>query len=254
MFLGFADWLTEEVGPAKAAIVQNKTFDFFTALEDAPNSWADNVDFLASLDGGYFRKSSLLKRYLDFRDISLDANVLKDAMDLRTVFKNMDTTLTLCPDEHQSVVSEFFNKRIDEYRRELIKSQTLRIESSSIRRLYENFVRFSDLNIAIIQLAAEAPGLECSLTAYLNFTEAIIQLSWPSLAISTQYRLAYLINKFRRCPLRDAELCEFVRCFLLHFYGESVAKGSFSIRTEDNELIVLANRKDFWVASPSREH
>ncbi len=177
-----------------------------------------------------------------------------DAMDLRTVFKNMDTTLTLCPDEHQSVVSEFFNKRIDEYRRELIKSQTLRIESSSIRRLYENFVRFSDLNIAIIQLAAEAPGLECSLTAYLNFTEAIIQLSWPSLAISTQYRLAYLINKFRRCPLRDAELCEFVRCFLLHFYGESVAKGSFSIRTEDNELIVLANRKDFWVASPSREH
>tara|TARA_B100000700_G_scaffold313905_1_gene399677 strand:+ start:8732 stop:9484 length:753 start_codon:yes stop_codon:yes gene_type:complete len=250
MFVDYVDWLTVNVGPAKAASVQNSNFDFFEALQTAPDDWERNVEFLAGLDGGHFRKSSLLKRYLDSLGINCDPSTLKAAMDLRTIHKNISTVLTLCPLGHQSIITEFFNERIAGYKKHRIKLQTIRVESSSIKRLYEHWAQSNDLNTAIRQLAAETPGTRCSLTKYINFATPTIQVTWPSVEASTEYRLAYLTKKYRYGGLTNAELQDFVKCFLLHFYGVSVTTGAFSITSSSHDITVHFNRQKFWVARP----
>ncbi|TDP30774.1 hypothetical protein DEU29_11557 [Idiomarina aquatica] len=250
MFVDYVAWLTVNVGPAKAASVQNSYFDFFEALQTAPDDWERNVEFLTGLDGGHFRKSSLLKRYLDSLGINCDPSTLKAAMDLRTIHKNISTVLTLCPLGHQFIITEFFNERIAGYKKHRIKLQTIRVESSSIKRLYEHWAQSNDLNTAIRQLAAETPGTRCSLTKYINFATPTIQLTWPSVEASTEYRLAYLTNKYRYGGLTNAELQDYVKCFLFHFYGVSVTTGAFSIASSNSDITALFNHQKLWIAKP----
>ena len=242
MFVDYVGWLTGNVGPAKAALVQNSSFDFFEALQTAPDDWERNVEFLAGLDGGHFRKSSLLKRYLDSLGIYCDPATLKSAMNLRTINKNMKSALRLCPLGHQPIITDFFNVRTAEYKRQRIKLQTIRIESSSIKRLYEHLVQYNDPSTAVIRLAAETPGIRCSLTKYINFATPTIQLTWPSVEAITEHRLAYLTKKYRQKGLNSRELHDFEKCFLRHFYGASVDMNNNPVPA------ALINRQRLWVA------
>ena len=176
MFLEFVEWLLDTVGPIKAATTQNKTFEFFKSLEHAPQNWENNIEFIATLNGGYFRQSSLIKRYLDTHNIKLEAETLRHAMDLRTIYKNIESIQQLCPENFSWAPHRFISKRLSDCQAGKVSLRTVRVETSAIKHLFEEYCALGNIRSALIQLAASSPGLKCCLSAYLN----TIQISWPS--------------------------------------------------------------------------
>ncbi|PHR65055.1 MAG: hypothetical protein COA51_06665 [Idiomarina sp.] len=96
LFRDFIDWLTNSVGPEKSAHTQNRYAEFFNAIQDAPTNWQSDVFYLATIDGGFLRKSSKPRLYLESIGVQFDVGALKDAMDLRTFNNNLTSIRENC--------------------------------------------------------------------------------------------------------------------------------------------------------------
>jgi len=149
LFRNFIAWLTSSVGPEKSAQTQNRYTEFFNAIQDAPKNWQSDVLYLAMIDGGFLRKSSKPRLYLESIGILFDASALKDAMDLRTFNNNLTSIRENCGDEFRAQVDSFFDNRLVEYIDKKTKMLTIRIESSAVMRLFEYFVKLKDLDISL---------------------------------------------------------------------------------------------------------
>lgn len=194
LFRDFVDWLTNSVGPEKSARTQNRYVEFFNAIQDAPANWQSDVFYLATIDGGFLRKSSKPRLYLESIGVRFNDIALKDAMDLRTTNNNLMSVRENCGDEYLAQVDSFFDNRMEEYRDGKTKMLTIRFESSAVMKLFEYVGRLNDIDKALKALATVTPGLRCSISSFLSNinSKSNTLIEFPETNI--EHRLAYLIK------------------------------------------------------------
>lgn len=139
------------------------------SLQNAPKNWLTDVAFLSQLDGGCLRSSSLPRRFLKTAGIHFDGCRLKQAMELRTINKNLEQIRSLCEEPLRPVIDKFFDKRLADNRSGQMKLLTIRLETSSVTALLEYAQEVGSITAALDVLAVEVPGLKASLSAFLNY-------------------------------------------------------------------------------------
>jgi hypothetical protein len=248
LFRDFIDWLTNNVGPEKSAQTQNRYAEFFKAIQYFPMNWPSDVFYLAALDGGFLRKSSKPRLYLESIGVRFDAGALKDAMNLRTINNNLVSIREKCGNEFRAQVDSFFDNRLEEYLDGKTKMLTIRIESSAVMTLFEYAVRFEGIDNALRELAVIYPGLRCSLKAVLNYlsTHNAVTFTFPEL--DAELRLVYLIKQLRRKKASKRIFEEYIYlCLHLLHPSNNLILSNCDIEKNTNGYYVVFLNANFWI-------
>lgn len=251
LFRDFIDWLTNNVGPEKSAHTQNRYAEFFDVIQHAPVNWQSNVFFLATIDGGFLRKSSKPRLYLESIGAQFDASALKDAMDLRTLNTNLTLIHQNCGDEYLAHVDSFFDNRMKEYRSGKTKMLTIRLESSAVMRLFEYVIKFEDFEKALRALAITLPGLKCAISKFLKWTGDSFNLTYRYPDLTCELKLKYLLGRYLHQTGKTPNTFEYLATSLAYFHG--VADLEYRLINyfvvEDGFIVPLGQRR-FWVPLP----
>lgn len=250
LFRNFVGWLTNSVGPERAAQTQNRYAEFFSAIQHAPVDWQCDVIYLATIDGGFLRKSSKPRQYLESIGLQFDAIALKDAMDLRTINNNLFSIRENCGNEFRAQVDSFFDNRLKEYRDGETKMLTIRLESSAVTRLFEYFVKLKDLDISLRAISAASPGLRCTLGAFLRFlsTSHNVRLTFPEAEI--EQRLVHLVRSFRGREVSSRHLILYGHLCMAVFHSlEMNPNNHLDISIAGDGFNVLLGGQNYWIPS-----
>ena len=251
LFRDFIDWLTNNVGPEKSAQTQNRYAEFFIAIQHAPSSWPSDVFFLTTIEGGFLRKSSKPRLYLESIGVRFDASALKDAMDLRTINNNLMSTRENCGDKYLAQVNSFFDNRLEEYRGGKTKMLTIRIESSAIMRLFECNARSNDINKALQMLVLRSPGLQCSISRFLTWVGESLNLIYSYPELTSEFHLKYLLRRYLSQTGRVPDIFVYLTTSLSYFHGVTGLQNSLvNYSVDEDGIIVFLGRKQFWVPLP----
>lgn len=253
LFRDFIDWLTNNVGPEKSAQTQNRYAEFFKSIQYAPASWPNDVFFLTTIDGGFLRKSSKPRLYLESIGVRFDASALKDAMDLRTINNNLMSIRENCGDEYRAQVGSFFDNRLKEYRDGKTKMLTTRIESSAVMKLFEYATRLDNIHKGLKALAITSPGLRCSLLSFLCHLSGgnNLQLAFPE--INFELRLAHLLKQSNSRLNDSPYFLEYISVCLnvFHFLDELQINEEQVFAVNDGFNVRFQN-KLYWVPRPHK--
>ena len=250
LFRDFIDWLTNNVGPEKSAQTQNRYAEFFIAIQHAPTNWPSDVFFLTTIDGGFLRKSSKPRLYLESIGVRFDASALKDAMDLRTINNNLMLIRHNCGDKYLAQVNSFFDNRLEEYRGGKTKMLTIRIESSAVMRLFEYFVKLKDLDISLRAISTESPGLRCTLVAFLHFLSTHHNETFAFPKTDIEQRLVYLVRSFRGREVSSRHLTFYGHLCMAVFHSlEMNPNNHLDISIAGDGFNVLFGGQNYWIPS-----
>ena len=251
LFRNFIDWLTNNVGPEKSAQTQNRYAELFIAIQHAPTNWPSDVFFLATIDGGFLRKSSKPRLYLESIGVQFNAVALKDAMDLRTINNNLVSIRQNCGDKYLADVGSFFDNRFKEYRDGKTKMLTIRIESSAVMRLFERVTRLGHIDKALMALSITSPGLRCSLGAFLSCLKPKCNTSIAFANFDLEQRLAFLVAELRGGNQSPKVTRQYIMLCLQVFHSMplSFEEQNLSVRKLSDGFCVFYGSKFYWVPS-----
>lgn len=248
LFRNFIDWLTNNVGPEKSAQTQNRYAELFIAIQHAPTNWPSDVFFLATIDGGFLRKSSKPRLYLESIGVQFNAVALKDAMDLRTINNNLVSIRQNCGDKYLADVGSFFDNRFKEYRDGKTKMLTIRIESSAVMRLFERVTRLGHIDKALMALSITSPGLRCALGTFINFLNGRQNVLFAFPEADTEQRLAFLVKQLQSGRFSSSSFREYLQlCLqLLHNLNNTVQMDIQFTKDSAGFLIEIEHER-YWL-------
>lgn len=248
IFKEFVVWLTDEVGHERAVMMQNRFAEFFLSLQNAPKNWLTDVAFLSQLDGGCLRSSSLPRRFLKTAGIHFDGCRLKQAMELRTINKNLEQIRSLCEEPLRPVIDKFFDKRLADNRSGQMKLLTIRLETSSVTALLEYAQEVGSITAALDVLAVEVPGLKASLSAFLNYLNQYAGKSLQFPQTNQEMRLVHLIKLHLQKSFSEKQLREYLGLCLALLHDVPVTNTKqLAFKKSGQSYIVTHNRQKFWV-------
>ncbi|MEA3588407.1 hypothetical protein J6I75_08585 [Pseudidiomarina sp. 1APP75-27a] len=248
LFRNFIDWLTNIVGPEKSAQTQNRYAEFFTAIQHAPVNWQCDIFYLATVDGGFLRKSSKPRLYLESIGVPFDVIALKDAMDLRTINSNLFSIRENCGDEFRAQVDPYFDNRLEEYRSGKTKMLTIRLESSAVMRLFEHVARLGRIDKALMALSITSPGLRCALGSFINSLKDRQNVLFAFPEADTEQRLAFLVKQLQSGRFSSSYFGQYVQlCLqLLHNLDNTVLM-DIQITKDSAGFLVEIEHERYWL-------
>jgi len=255
LFRDFIDWLTNNVGPEKSAQTQNRYAEFFKSIQYAPASWPSDVFFLTTIDGGFLRKSSKPRLYLESIDVRFNVSALKDAMDLRTINNNLMSIRENCGDEFRAQAKSYFDNRLEEYRDGKTKMLTIRFESSAVLKLLEHVTRLGQINKALMALSITSPGLRCTLGSFISFLNdhQNVLLTFPE--ADSQQRLAFLVKQLQSGKLHSSYFRQYVQlCLLLLHNLDTSALKDIQIKKDPSGFLVEIEHECYWLPNWSNSN
>lgn len=252
LFANFVDWLEANVGPIKSAQSQHRFVELFVALQGAPHNWFDDEYFLANFDGGFFRVSSLVRRYFSSIGISFDPVILENSMHLRTIQKNLRLIENVASTEHFDLVSSYFKSRVNDSQKSKITLQTIRIESTAVRLFTATLHSSNNIIQALRTYSAESPGHLNALSKFLTFMGVALRVRVEIPKNTHALRLAFLVRKNQKTPLPEKFIREYLSLALLTLHSVEITKqGELSYQKVDDGYRVNVGQHSYWLPNPS---
>ncbi|WP_126797186.1 hypothetical protein [Pseudidiomarina planktonica] len=251
LFSGFVDWLTLEVGAEKSAFTQNRFVEFFMRLQESPIVWTEDVFFLSSIHGGFLRASSLPRRYLESTGTHFHRLALKEAMDLRTINKNLDIIRLKSAANCIPLVETYFADRIDEYKTGKTKLLTIRLESTSVRLLFETITDLNLIEDGLLTLAIKSPGVRCSLTRFISYLSLFVDrpLMYPN--VSAELKLKHLVESCLTPTNEPLNIREYLATSISYLHHISAwAQDITEFNTVEDGFSVSLYGESYWVPNP----
>lgn len=248
----FVCWLEKTSGVLKSAVKQNHYFVFFKAIELLPEHWYSDVNYLSQIDGGYLRKSSKPRKFLELKGIVFDEAILIEAMDLRTVQSNKLSIEQLKSSLMRSYALNYLQMREKEVATGELKIRTVRYETTAILALLEQYKLYRNPQRSLDSLLKQTPGHRAPIFKFVNYlrNKESVEICMP--VKNSEDTLVMAIKRYLATS-SDKNLRLYLFAALEHFHQASFPRNS-NIQTIENGDGIEVTFKNFnyWIPSPRR--
>jgi hypothetical protein len=252
MYGDFVCWLEKTSGVLKSAVKQNHYFIFFKAIELLPEHWYSDVNYLSKIDGGYLRKSSKPRKFLELKGIVFDEAILTEAMDFRTVQSNKLSIEQLKSSLMRSYALNYLQMRGKEVATGALKIRTVRYETTAILALLEQYKLYRNPQRSLDSLLKQTPGQRAPIFKFVNYlrNKESVEICMPSK--NSEDTLVMAVKRYLATP-SDKNLRLYLFAALEHFHQASFPRNS-NIQTIENGDGIEVTFKNFnyWIPSPGR--
>jgi len=252
IYSDFVCWLEKTSGVLKAAVKQNHYFIFFKAIELFPEHWYSDVSYLSQVDGGYLRKSSKPRKFLELKGIVFDEALLTEAMDLRTIQNNKVNIGKLKPSSMRSYALNYLQMRESEAATGILKTRTVRFETTAICGLLEQYTLHENHQRSLESLLKQTPGQRAAIFKFVNYLRNMkaVEICMP--VKSSEDSLLIAIKRYLAAP-SDKNLRLYLFSALEHFHQASFPRNSHIQTKENGDGIEVRFKKfNYWIPSPNR--
>jgi hypothetical protein len=252
MYADFVCWLEKTSGVLKSAVKQNHYFVFFKAIEQLPKHWYSDVNYLSKIDGGYLRKSSKPRKFLELKGIVFDETILTEAMDFRTVQSNKLSIEQLKSSLMRSYALNYLQTREEEVAAGALKIRTVRYETTAILALLEQYKLYKHPQRSLGSLLKQTPGQRAPIFKFVNYlrNKESVEICMP--AKNSEDTLVMAVKRYLTTP-SDKNLRLYLFAALEHFHQASFPRNShIRIEEKDDGIEVSFQGFTYWIPSLSR--
>lgn len=245
----FVCWLEKTSGVLKSAVKQNHYFVFFKAIEQLPEHWYSDVNHLSQIDGGYLRKSSKPRKFLELKGIVFDEAMLTEAMDFRTVQNNKLSIEQIKSSLMRSYALHYLQMRENEVAAGALKIRTVRYETTAILALLEQYKLYKNPQRSLDSLLKQAPGHRAPLFKFVNYlrSKQLVEICMP--AKNSEDTLLMAVKRYLATQ-SDKNLRLYLFAALEHFHQASFPRNSLiKIEEKDDGIEVSFKGFTYWVPS-----
>lgn len=252
IYCDFVCWLEKTSGALKSAVKQNHYFVFFKAIEQLPEHWYSDVNYLSQIDGGYLRKSSKPRKFLELKGIVFDEKLMTEAMDLRTIRSNKLSIEKLKASHMRAYALHYLQMREKEVAARALKARTVRYETAAILALLNQYKLYKNPQKSLDSILKQTPGQRAPIFKFINYlrNEERVEICMP--AKNSEDTLLMAVKRYLATP-SDKNLRLYLFAALEHFHQVSFARNShIKIEEKDEGIEVSFKSFSYWLPSPKR--
>lgn len=252
LFIEFVNWLEKTRNSIDAAHKQNRYFLFFETIEPFPQDWYLTLDFLIQVDGGYLRRSSMPRQFLESKGVVFDEKLLVTAMDLRTIDMNTASLEKARSSALQEAILRYISFRKSQLEKGDIKARTLRFETSAMKNFLDSNRWAKNPQKALENLLRESPGQRASIFKFVSFTRENTSLGIFMPSPNPENGVVASLKRYLKKPSsKNFRLYTF---FALDYFHDFYLPRNAHIQIKEvgDGLEVTFKSHTYWVPSPTR--
>lgn len=252
LFIEFVNWLEKTRNSFDAAHKQNRYIPFFEKIESFPKDWYLTLDLLKQIDGGYLRRSSMPRQFLESKGVIFDEKLLATAMDLRTIDMNTLIFEKAKSSALQKAILEYTSLRKHQLEKGDIKTRTLRFETSAMKSLLDHNRWAKSPQNALENLLKESPGQRASIFKFVSFTRENTSLGIFMPGSNAENGVVASLKRYSKNP--SSKAFRLYTFFALDYFHDFYLPRNAHIHIKEvgDGLEVTFKSQTYWVPSPTR--